>query len=149
MQILEHQSLCLRNLISCQMNLTPEKLPSMLQYVLKNASGIGITPSNRILVTEHPNESENFEILIPIQSKVAHCDSYTYKEQFKLFNAVLIRHEGDFSILERTKQRLLEYITEKKYQAISEPYYSIVRLSPKNPKSCIIDIYVSISLNVL
>ena len=149
MQILEHQSLFLQNLISYKLHLSKENLPFMIKHILKNVDSLGVKISNKILFTEHFSHYQNMEILIPVNTELKQCEQYEQKAVFKLINAVSIRHEGNFSEIEATKQKLLDYTMQKSYQTITIPYYSIVRLDAETLNSCIVDIYIGINYNIL
>ena len=149
MQILEHQSLYLNNLISYKLHIPREKTPFIIQHILDNIGSLNLQLSGKILFTEDIYQYRNMEILIPVDQKFEACEQYGKKEAFKLINAVSARHEGAFSETERTEQQLLDYIRSKSYQAITPPYYSIVRLDETHVGSCILDIYIGVNYNIL
>ena len=149
MQILEHQSLYLNNLISCKMHIQREKTPFMIQHIMDNIGSLNLRPSGKLLFTEDICEYRNIEILIPVDHDFEPCEQYGKKDVFKLINAVSARHEGAFSETGKTEQRLLDYIQEKSYQMITLPYYRIVRLDEACASSCIIDIYIGVNYNIL
>lgn len=149
MQILEHQSLYLNNLVSYKLHIPREKTPFMIRHILDNIGSLNLQPSGKILFTEDIYQYRNMEILIPVNQEFEACEQYGKKEAFKLINAVSARHEGGFSESEKTEQRLLDYIRDKSYQMITLPYYSIVRLDEAHAGSCIMDIYIGVNYNIL
>ena len=149
MQILEHQSIYLNNLISYKLYVPREKIPDVIRHILENIGSLNLQPTGKILFTEDICQHKNTEILIPVNRDFEPCEQYGKKEIFKLINAVSARHEGVFSDSGKTEQRLLDYIREKSYHMITLPYYSVVRLDPDNPGSCILDIYIGVNYNIL
>ncbi len=149
MQILEHQTLILHNLISYRIRLDREALPGFIRHCLENIDSLGMQPTGRILFTEDSSRTENIEVLIPVNREPASCPQYENKPVFKLLNAVTARHEGNFSEMDRIEKGLRAYAADKAYQVITKPYYSIVRLDPERPGSAIIDIYLGINSNIL
>ena len=149
MQILEHQSIYMNNLISYKLHMTREKTPSMIRHILKNIGILNMQPSGKIMFTEDDGQYQNMEILIPVDHEFEPCEQYGRKNTFKLINAVSVRHEGDFSETKKTEQKLLDFVKEKSYQMITKPYYSIVRLDDEHIGNCIIDIYIGVNYNIL
>lgn len=149
MQILEHQSLYQKNLISCKLHMPREQIPLMIRHILENISSLGLHPAGRILFTEDIFQYQNIELLVPVEQDFQSCDHYERKLEFKLINAVSVRHEGAFTDIGKTEQKLLGFIREKDYQMITLPYYRIVRLEPECAASCIVDLYIGVNYNVL
>ena len=149
MQILEHQTLILHNLISYRTKMKREALPAFIRHSLANIGSLGMVPAGRILFTEDNSQSQNMEVLIPVSQEPAACEEYQNKPIFKLLNAVSARHEGNLADMDKIEQRLRAYANSKAYQIITNPYYSIVRLDPESPGGAIIDIYLGINANIL
>lgn len=72
--------------------------------------------------------------------------NYNIKPIYKLTNAVVIRHEGCFSNLNKTIEELKNYIKKMSYQSITNPYCRVVR---KEKNNMIIDIYIGLNCNIL
>ncbi len=149
MQILEHQALYQKNLLSYKLHMPREKIPGMIQHVLENIGSLGMQPTGKILFTEDIYQYKNIEILIPVNRDFEACEQYEKKSEFRLINALSARHEGSFSDAENTERKLLDFAKNKFYHIITLPYYNIVRLDPEHPRSCIIDIYIGVNYNIL
>lgn len=147
MQILEHQSLLINNVISYHTHLSLDKLPSMVEYVRSNVCNLGAELSGSIMYTENSDNYKNIELIIPVNVQLKNCEEYEYKPVFKLLNAVSVRHEGLFSNIEKTENRLIEYIKDKSYSMLTQPYYNIIRLEPDDTNNCIVDIYIGTEYN--
>ncbi len=147
MQILEHQSLLINNVISYHTHLSLDRLPSMVEYVRSNVCNLGAELSGSIMYTENSDNYKNIELIIPVNVQLKNCEEYEYKPVFKLLNAVSVRHEGLFSNIEKTENRLIEYIKDKSYSMLTQPYYNIIRLETDDTNNCIVDIYIGTEYN--
>ncbi len=150
MQILEHQSLFLYNVISYKTFLPVSKIPEITEHLHRNINALGVELTGNIMLKKIDDDTgRNFEILVPVSEAVKSRQEYSYKPIFKLLHAVTVRHEGNYLNIAQTEQKLMDYIEKKSYQKATVPYYSIVRLDTDNTNSCIVDIYVGVNYNVL
>ncbi|MBR6967483.1 MAG: hypothetical protein IKH78_03025 [Ruminococcus sp.] len=151
MQFLDKQILMFKDLLSYKTNIKYKDIPKLLKYIRENLNVLGISPNNRTLFTLHGEDREQedveIEVLIPVNGRLSDVQMYDFKALFKLMNAVSVRHEGDFSLIPNTREGLLKYIEQKKYESVTAPYYRIIRLGTDN--DCIIDIYIGINSNIL
>ena len=141
MQILEYQSICLRNLITYKTECGWDQLPSLIVFTYENLETLGAELAGRAIITAEGCGTQELEILVPIQKPLPSRNEYQFKPLFHLMNAVSVRHEGNFSQICRTEQRLREYLAAHDYEAVTQPYYQVVRISEG---SCIVDIFVGI-----
>ena len=140
MQIIENQTLIFYDLLSYRTKVSLGELPGMIKYIRENLDALDIaanTDSGRM----------DTEILIPVEDEMDSCSEFSFKPEFKLINAVSVRHEGSLALTEETTQRLMDYIDEKEYNPVTKPYYRIIRM--ESDQDCIIDIYVGIEYNIL
>jgi effector-binding domain-containing protein len=151
MQFLDNQMLMFSNLLSYKTNVKYKDIPRLLEYIRDNLNVLGISPKNRTIFTLHgenrKQEDVEIEVLIPVNGRLNDVQMYNFKTLFKLINAVSVRHEGDFSLIPKTREGLLRYIEQKNYESVTDPYYRIIRLGTGN--DCIIDIYIGINSNIL
>jgi effector-binding domain-containing protein len=145
MQILEHQSVFLRNLISYRLHLPREKTPHMLRYIMENIESLGVQLSGAIFFTEDRSQYRNIEILIPVDRELEFCAQYDKKPAFRLLDAVSVRHEGSITEMEKTEQKLLDYAKRKAYEVTTQPYFHFIRTDPDDPEYCIADIYIGVN----
>ncbi len=150
MQILEHQSLFLYNVISYKTFLPLKKIPEITSHLHRSIRALGVDLTGNIMLRKIKDDAnKNFEVLMPVSEALETRSEYTYKPIFKLLHAVTIRHEGNYMDIEKTEKKLIDYINKNSYQIVTMPYYSIVRLDNDNINSCIVDIYIGINYNIL
>ena len=89
------------------------------------------------------------EILFPTDKVIESQREYEFKKEFRLVNAITVRHEGSFRNIGQTLKKLLVYAEKKEYVVITNPYYMIERNIYDAHDDCIIDIYIGIDYNVL
>ncbi|HOA00007.1 hypothetical protein [Ruminococcus sp.] len=151
MQIIENQTLIFYDLLSYRTKVSLGELPGMIKYIRENLDALDIAANNRILFTLTDGMTDSgkmdTEILIPVEDEMDSCSEFSFKPEFKLINAVSVRHEGSLALTEETTQRLMDYIDEKEYNPVTKPYYRIIRM--ESDQDCIIDIYVGIEYNIL
>lgn len=145
MQILEHQSIFLQNLISYKLHMQCTKIPLMLRYITENIESLGVRLSGRILFSEDHSQHRNIEILIPVDREITPCEQYENLPAFILPDALSARHEGRISEMKKTEQKLLDFAKAKAYRILTPPYFHIVRMDANNPEYCILDIYIGVN----
>lgn len=147
MQILEHQYIHLSNLVSYKKIINKNELLNLIDHVSSNIQNLQLSIKDKILFTTSPIKDKlNVEILIPVSEEIHECNNYNIKPIYKLTNAVVIRHEGCFSNLNKTIEELKNYIKKMSYQSITNPYCRVVR---KEKNNMIIDIYIGLNCNIL
>ena len=148
MQITEHQSIQLHNLISYKKNIRRSDILRLARYISDNLNVLSLELIDRILFTEAGTQNDgdvfSTEILIPVRGDIMRCDEFQYRPSFVLSDAVSIRHIGKLSRLSETESIIRKFITEKNYKTATPAYYSIVRNDSANSSDCIIDIYIGI-----
>lgn len=151
MQIIENQTLIFHDLLSYRTRVSLGELPEMIKYITDNLDALNITAVNRIIFTltgdSDKDGRRDAEILIPIGKELESCSEFSFKPEFRLINAISVRHEGSSALAEATARRLAEHIDFKGYTAITRPYYRVIRMDPDH--DCIFDIYVGIEYNIL
>lgn len=151
MQIIENQSLILHNLLSYKTELRLKDIPEFIKHMRDSLSVLNIRSNNKFIfrITDDVSSEKKIsaEILIPIDGEFTAGDEYTLKPVFKLINAVSLRHEGEISFITDSRDILQKYISNNSYEAITCPYYRIIRSD--NEHDCIIDIYIGINGNTL
>lgn len=151
MQIIENQTLNYKNLIAYGTRTRISDIPQLLGYIRGNLHNLGLSSAGRTLFTiEKKSDLQgvlDVEVLIPVDGSFMSCDEYARKPVFRLINAVTIRHEGNIAEIAETLGKLREHISQKAYETVTKPYYSVVRADDTGDS--IIDIYVGINYNVL
>lgn len=146
MQIVENLNLYFENILSYKADADKNTTMDMSRHIRKNLSNIGLEMRDKLIFTYFDT---GIEFLVPlINENTKSCSGYTIKPKFRMVNAVKIRYEGDFSCINEALEILKKYIAEKKYRAISNPYYKIVR-DDESLNYGIWDIYISLDSNIL
>jgi len=151
LQIIQHQNILAQNLISYKTNVKKDNILQLINYIINNLNAINTEIKNKVIYTikSEKNEYQDVEILIPVKDKISISSGWQYKSIFKMYNAVRIRHEGNFNDIEKTKQYILKYIDENDLTPVTSPYYVVIRNENNFTTECIIDIYIGINCNSL
>ncbi len=93
----------------------------------------------------------DMEILIPVDKAGKPRGEYQFKKNFRLVNAVRIRHLGHPGGLRNTYNKLREYMLKNRLQQITPPYnVQVNRLQPEQSlDEMIIDVYVGVNASIL
>lgn len=153
MQILKNQSIYMSNLISYKSHVKKEKILDLIDYVANNLKNIGIKIRDKFIITTDFEVGADglcgIEMIIPIDGNIESNEYYTFKPIFRLTNAVSIRHEYNVDLLPFTEDKLIQYIKDNNYEAITKPYYVIMRYNKDYPNDSIIDVYIGTNYNIL
>lgn len=148
MQIIKNQSIAAYNLLHYKSNIKKSDILKLIRFMLDNIHVLNLeTNGNAIFSLKNAgNEQVTFEVLIPVQGEVDNCQQFGYQPSFQLNNAVLIRHEGRLSDLDKTTKKLKEYLKTNNYTSQNGPYYIMIQEKDDN-SNCIIDIYIDVKYN--
>lgn len=141
MRVIEHQYLHYRNVLVCKMPLDTSLITDFLNKISKNLSVIDLNLNGKIVMTF---DSSNMEFNIPVNKSFSGNSHYQYKSEFKLVNAVRVRHYGSLDNIEETIIELNEYIQENSLIPITNPYFIVQSIEHD-----IYDVLIGISENVL
>jgi hypothetical protein len=153
-QILENQTLEMTNVLSrrgtfsqTELQVEMQKIGLLLKEKAVEKNGSVVTATFAIDVSG----DMDIEILVPLNHAIFLPNGYTLKPNFKLTNAVKIRHAGNPVHLQKSAQDINAYIADNQLIPITVGY-NVVVSEPKNPQdveNMIVDIYVGISPNIL
>lgn len=147
LQIIEHQNIQLNNLIIYHTKVKHSDILKLTQYISDNLHVLNLKKNDNIIFAEKSHiddEIVNVEILIPVIGNIQKCNEFDYKPIFKLNNAVIIRHEGNWNELQNTENLLHDFIKKNNFKAITSTYYVVVRTGNSNSEDCIIDIFIGV-----
>lgn len=88
----------------------------------------------------------DIEVLVPVDGAFESNSKYVYKPEFRLENALSVRHYGSYGDLPKTQKRLNNYLAQMGLKAITNTYFVIDKNSDNNN---IVSLYVGINGNVL
>ena len=102
----------------------------------------GTTPDKQVL---------DMELLIPLDKPFTPPDSCVCKPEFRLVNAVSIRHMGNPATLQESCNKLMAYVEEHGLQPITCGYNVTVQEAKTQAEmdQMIVDVYIGISPNIL
>ena len=155
MFILRNQILIHSNLLSCTVAIKNNNICAALANIRKKVIDLDLKICDWIIATtkagntEFDDNSPEMEFLIPIDRQIESFENFIFKPQFKLINAVKIRHEGEINSVKQSEILLKEYIKKHNLEPITGHYYSYIQALEDSPESSIIDIYVGINMNQL
>lgn len=139
--IFEHQILEYENVIIYECSSEKDKMLYSLDFISKNIDALDVKINGSIIIGCH---SDKTEIIIPIDKKVCSSKIYSYKNTFKLVNAVRQRYYGAYEDIENAVETLKSYIVNNNLTSITDPYISV-----KSTERCVYDVFIGISENVL
>ena len=137
--VAEHQTLKSERLLSQKTDSSDDLVPQMLEYIKQNISVLGFQICGDIVVAK---QDKFWEFLIPVDKEFDSNEHYSFKERIRLVNAARLRHYDSFSKIQKSLDKLNNYITEKKLTPITVPY-----IVARDDLDNVYDIYIGISEN--
>ena len=152
----EHKEFIVNNLLSFRASLTQDEMQKEMQNLEKfindnNLTIVGPKISTTYSVTQGIVPTMDIEILIPIDKYFQETESYKFKSEIKLINALKSVHKGNSEGLNNTFIEIQKYIQSNKLMAITS-LYTVNICEVKNPADMDkfhVELYVSINPNVL
>lgn len=135
----EHQMLKLEKILSQKTDIDYDVVPQMLEHIRKNISVLGFQICGDIVIAK---QDKFLEFLIPVDKEFDSNEHYSFKERIRLVNAARLRHYDSFSKIQKSLDKLNNYITEKKLTPITVPY-----IVERDDLDNVYDIYIGISEN--
>lgn len=141
MPVVEHQFLHYRNLLSYTTRIEDSRISAFVVGVEKNIHVLDLELKGDVIVTK---SEAGTEFIIPIDKSFSSNKHFKFKPEFKLVNALRIRHYGSFSTISERVEELRDYMTRNSLTAVTPPYFIV-----KNCRYDIYDVLIGISENVL
>lgn len=141
MSVVEHQMLNYEKVISYTTTVELVKIPDLIKGIINNTDALGLQVCGKVIVAI---KEDGYEFIIPVDKEICGCGSYEYKPQFKLTNALRMRHCGPFVNICDSLTELNKVIHARKLCAITEPYVVAYDIDLS-----VYDIYIGISENIL
>lgn len=113
----------------------------LLNFINENIDALDVKINGSIIIGCH---SDKTEIIIPIDKKICSSKVYSYKNTFKLVNAVRQRYYGSYDNIGNSIESLKSYISNNNLISITDPYISV-----KSAERDVYDVFIGISENVL
>jgi effector-binding domain-containing protein len=155
--IQENKELKLQNLISMRKKMPQTEIEKAMISIGAFMKDNNLSKNGPVITTTYAVEMENniphidMEILIPIKEDKLPDDSYNFKKEFHLTNAVYARHTGNPAMLQNTYQEMMNHIKENNKQQITTGYnVNIKEIKPgESMDEMIMDVYIGINPNKL
>ena len=141
MQVIEHQYLHYKNVLVYETEVDPETISSIVNGIPDSLSVLGLQLNGKVIMTYTSN---SLKFIIPVNESFSSNQHYQYKPEYKLVNAVRVRHYGSFLNIGDKVEELYAYIAEHSLQSITQPYFIV-----QDMQNGIFDVYIGISENVL
>lgn len=141
MQIIEHQYLHFKNLLTFETDLDYAVIPDFTKGIAASLNVLDLKLNGSIIFKINRS---NIQFIIPVDKKFKSNDHYKYKDEIKIVNAVRVRHYGDIKEIKKTVESLSDYIIHNCMQAVTPPYYTVNEF-----QNDVYDVYIGISENVL
>lgn len=152
-----NQTYEMKNVISYRSKITQAELSKVIKRLERILRDNGLKKSGHITTTTFSVENVDdiqlmdVEILCPVDKACKLPKDFTFKPEFRLFNAAKITYRGNPMNMHISANKLIEYINEKKLVPIT-PIYNVTINEPKTPQdidNLVVDMYVDIANNNL
>lgn len=152
MEVMENQFLSVKNVLSYLTRVDSKSLGSLIEHIHRNSDVLDLKISGKVMFLVKATHSipddtaMDIEMLVPVDKAFDSTSRYIYKPEFRLENAVSVRHYGSYSGLLGTQKKLSDYIITKGLKAITDTCYVVDRnLLNDN----VVSLYVGINGNIL
>lgn len=147
----EHKELNINNLLSFRASLTQDEMQNLEKFINdNNLTIVGPNVSTTYSVTQGIVPTMDIEILIPIDKEFQETESYKFKSELKLINALKSVHKGNPQGFNHTVIEIQKYIQDKKLISITSLY--IVNIfevkNPEDMDNFHAELYISINPNI-
>ena len=152
MEVIENQYISVKNVLSYLTRVASKSLGDFIFHIYRSIEVLDLKVEGKIMfsvIGTHsiPEDTAmDIEVLVPVDRAFESTGKYVYKPEFKLENALSIRHYGSYVDLMKTHKLLNDYLAEKKLKAITNTYFVIERNSDNDS---IVNLYLGISGNIL
>ena len=152
MEVIENQYISVKNVLSYLTRVGSKSLGELISHIHRSTEVLDLKMEGKIMFsvigTHHIPEdvAMDIEVLIPVDRAFKSTIKYVYKPEFKLENALCVKHYGGYGDLLKTHKLLNDYLIEKELKAITTTYFVIERNSGNDS---MISLYIGISGNIL
>lgn len=157
MEIIEHQTLEMSNVLSYRARLTQLELGEKAKEIEEVLQRAAVKRKDPIVTATYAIEQGprgpimDIELLIPLEAGIEPPAGFVWKPRFLLTNALMVRHVGNPSGLQDTVNELNAYMTARGLVPITSGYNVTVKeaKTPLEMDEMEIHVYVGISPNLL
>lgn len=141
MPVFEHQYIHYKNVLSYTAEINEDSFADFIKGISRHICVLGFNIIGKIAFTQ---KGELTEFIIPVDRSFTGTQHYLYKSEFKLVNAVKIRHFGEISDISRKMSELNAYIEENFLMPLTSPYVIV-----QDIEHSVFDVYIGIDENIL
>ena len=155
--ILEKQELRMSNVLSRRGKFSMTEVQAEMEKIGALLGTLGVSMKGNIVTATFATYNASggtvidAEILVPLDGSVNAPEGYTFKPEFRLVNALKVRHADTHVQLDVSVEKINAYIAEKKLTPIT-PVYNVMMSNSATQgdmAGVMIDIYVGVSPNIL
>lgn len=152
MEVVENQFLSVKNVLSYLTRVGCKSLGDLIEHIHRSSDVLDLKISGKVMFSVKETHSipddmaMDIEMLIPVDRAFNSTSRYIYKPEFRLVNAVCIRHYGSYTELLKTQKELSEYLYGRGLKAITNTYYVVDR---NMFEDSVVSLYVGINGNIL
>lgn len=151
-EILEGQMLEIENIMSFRGIINQNELDEIGEDMESKVNQAGAKRAGHPITITYgigKDGMADVELLLPISHRIDNIEKYIYKDRIKIVNALVARHKGNPSEIQRTYDAMNQYISCNNLVPITAGYNITKKFDEVNTDNTEIDIYVGISPNVL
>lgn len=152
MEVIEKQYIFVKNVLSYLTRVGSKSLGDLICHIHRSTEVLDLKVKGKIMfsvIDTHyiPEDTAmDIEVLVPVDRAFESTSKYVCKPEFKLENALCVRHYGSYVDLMKTHKLLNDYLAEKKLKAITNTYFVIDKNCDDNN---VVSLYVGINGNIL
>lgn len=156
MEIKRNQEITIPNVVAFRKEMTEDRIQNELQSFAMYLKGKDVKKVGPSISTTYGVKQEieqtvlDIEFLLPINKEIEVSDEYRFLNEFKLTNALYVRHSDPLQSIETTYKEILAYIKDHQLEEITG-FYTIQSNEDdiKFGATPVVDIYIGINPNTL
>lgn len=150
-EIKQKQVLEVHNVLSFRGKIKSAELESIGKDMELKAKGAGAKKVGNPITATFGIEGDilDIELLMPLDREIESLNAYSFKEKFKLVNALVGVYKGNPIGLQKACDELNQYMIDNQMQPITVGYNVTEYVDPTDIGNTQISVYVGISPNIL
>ncbi len=157
--LINEYKLEINNLLCIRKKLLQEQISNEIEITAKLIQQYNLGKIKKVITTAHSAENIDGQVIVDIEIMVeidkfninskalSKVFNYT-KKDFRIYEAVGAKHEGDINTLMKTVDKIMNYIAENNLQQITN-LYTIYSGSEVETNHQLVECYIGISRNLL
>lgn len=150
--ITTNQSLVLKNTLIVRREVTLDDLQNLYYEVMRYLTAEGASINGNMVTATHGVKGEgsdaiqDMELIIPLNRAISGTEEFRFEKEFCIDNAVMMRHDGSITEIEKSMSRLYDFINENRFNINTASYQQVIQNigSAGHSDNMIMDIYVGV-----